>query len=316
MSLLGELIFGGKPKSSTVSQSTEEQSGANVSTSFGNQGSESSATSRGESSAAQSVFAGDVFSKLFGGAAATAANIDTSGLTSTAGQLFSGGLNFLQQLQGNPGTAALEARATDNTARDAQLAALKTSLGDFFTENLLPGITSAGVSTGTLGNSRDAVTRSLAAKAVAGQFTQGAASIIGTDQAQKDAAAATLASVTGQNAATGINALGSLYGLQQAGAEAPLTPYQLLATILGNPTVLGTSQSSQISDALSSSFGNQGSQSYGFNYGAGQSSTVSNQVGTRTGGLLTNFLNSLGSSFGTSLGQIGGDFMKGMIGGP
>jgi hypothetical protein len=158
------------------------------------------------------------------------------------------------------------------------LGALKSQLGDFFNEQVIPGITSRGVGAGALGSSRDNVVRAQAAKAVGGQFSQGAASIISADQGQRDQVAQTLAGVQGQNAGTALGALQSLFGLSNAGANASLEPYTALAQILGGPTTLTTS--SQISDALSSSFGQQGSQSYGFDFGTGSSQSTSHGSGS------------------------------------
>jgi hypothetical protein len=207
--------------------------------------------------------------------------VDTGDIASAGQQLFSGGLGFLDKLGGGAGADELAARAGggDTSGRDAQLGVLQSQLGDFFNTQLVPGITSRGVSTGTLGGSRDAVELGQAAKQVAGQFSTGAASIISNDQAQRDAAAGKLADVTNQGAATGLSALSSLYGLKQGADSSALTPYQMLSQILGGPTVLGQSQSSQLAAALSSSFGEQGSSSYGFD----QSSSTQQSQGTGSG---------------------------------
>lgn len=255
-----------KQNSSQSSSSSSQQNAFNASQSFGTTGSGSSSTSTGSSSSQQDVFLSDLFSKIYGGAAGAAAGVDTGGISTAASQLFSGGLGFLDTLGSNPGAADLAARAsgTDTSARDAQLSTLKTQLGDFFNTQLVPGITSRGVSTGTLGGSRDAVELGTASKQVAGQFSTGASQIIAADQAQRDAAAGKLGDLTNQGAATGLSALQSLYGLTTSSATSGLLPYQLLSSIIGGPTVLGSSQSSQLAEALSSSFGEQGSSSYGF----------------------------------------------------
>lgn len=329
MSFLKDLIFGAPSKQQQTSQSTSQSSqlsiGGNAAASFGTSGSDSlsqsqsSSTSQsGGSSLSQStqgIAFEDLFRQLYGGATAAAGGIDASGISTAANQLFSGGLSFLQSLTGNAGTDALTARLSDTSARDALLGALKSSLGDFLTENILPGITSQGVATGTLGGSRDAIARAQAAKAVAGQFSQGAASIISADQAERDQVASQLAALTQQGAGTGLNALSSLLGLQTAGASAALSPFAQLAAILGGPTTLtqsgstssqfGSSVSQSLADAISSSFGQQGSQSYGFNYGTGESSSQSTGQGTATGGqqgLLQTLVASLGGMAGRTVG--------------
>jgi len=261
-----------KSKQQSDSQSTSSQIGINSSSSFGTTGSDSTSTSAGQSSSEQNVFLADLLKEVYGGAAGAAAGVDTGGVSAASKQLFSGGLGFLDQLNNNPGAAALAGRVGgDTTARDAQLETLKTQLGDLFNEKLAPGITSRGVASGTLGGSRDAVELAAASKAVAGQFATGASSIISSDQAARDAAAGKLADTTVAGAGTGLSALQSLLGIQQGGANAGLQPYQILSSIIGGPTVLGSSQSSQLSEALSSSFGEQGSTSYGFTSGTAQS---------------------------------------------
>lgn len=292
---LGDIIFGSPSKSNEQSSSSQLQLGGNVATSFGTQGATSTSTSSGASSTTQGLAFEDLFKQLYGGAGAAAAGVDTGAIAGAAKQLFSGGVDFLGQLQGGAGTDYLASRVTGpDEAANAELGALKTSLGDFFSEQLVPGITSEGVSTGTLGGSRDAIARAQAAKAVAGQFSQGAAQILSGSQAQRDQAATQLAGIQGQNAATGLSALSSLYGLAQGGAYAGLSPYEALAQIMGGPTVLSTSQSNEISQALSDSFGQQGSQSYGFNFGTGSSeSTGSSKGGTE--GLAQAFLGGSGA---------------------
>ncbi len=171
----------GFSKQKSGSQQTADASslslGGNVSSSFGVGGSQSvsdsiasslsSSQTGGQSSSTQGIAFQDLFSQLYGGANAAAGLVNTQGLSATANQLFSGGTKFLDMLGGNPGTDALQARIGDTSARDAQLGALQSGLGDLFNEQLLPGITGQGVSTGTLGGSREAVAQSLAAKQVA-----------------------------------------------------------------------------------------------------------------------------------------------------
>jgi hypothetical protein len=261
-----------KQKSNQSSQST--QTGVNLSSSFGDTASSSSSSS----SSQQDVFLADLLSKVYGGAAGAAADVNTGDVSSAAKQLFSGGLDFLGNLNGNAGTDALTARLTDTSSRDAQLASLKTTLGDFFNEKLLPGITSRGVASGTLGGSRDAVELGAATKEIGNTFSTGAASIISSDQAARDAAAGKLADVTNTGAGTGLSALQSLYGLSSAGQTAGLLPYQILSQIIGGPTVLGSSSSS----SLASSTGQQGSSSYGFD--TAQSTSQGSGSGFSIGG--------------------------------
>lgn len=291
MSGLGSLLFGSGSKQQQTSETTSQ--GEQASSSFGVSGSGSTSTSAssGASQSSQDVFLSQLFSQIYGGATTAAAGVDTADISKAGSQLFSGGLNFLDRLGGGAGADELAARAngSDTSGRDAQLGVLQSQLGDFFNKQLLPGITSRGVSTGTLGGSRDAVELGEATNQIGKAFSTGAASIISNDQAARDAAAGKFADVTNQGAAAGLSSLSSLYGLAQGGATAALTPYQILSQIIGGPTVLGNSSSTQdaVAQALSSSFSNQGSSSYGFD----TSSTKSqgNAVGG-TQGLVQAFL--------------------------
>jgi hypothetical protein len=256
-----------------------------VTGSFAESGSQgfSQATSGGRST--QNIAFADVFSRLFGGAEGAAAA--ASGMVPTfqgeAAQLFSGGINFLSQLQGGgPEADYLAERVSGpDTAAQAQIDALGGELGDFFNEQLLPGITGGGVATGTLGGSRQGVNTALAAKQVANQFVRGSASILGASQAQRDAIATTMAGNRTASAGAGLAALPGLLGLSSAGANASLSPYLALAQILGGPTVLTASQ--QFGQSTSADVARSLSESFGFNYGTSQSSSKGRSFGLSVG---------------------------------
>lgn len=260
------------------SQSTQQSSSASLGSSF----SEGSSQSSGQAGSSQSIAFEELFRSLYGdafkGAAAVSAN--TGILQGEAAQLFSGGTKFLDMLSGGPANDYLDARLTGpDAAAGAQLNALSSSLGDFFNEQLLPGIKGRGIAAGTYGGARTDVAESLAAKQVAGQFSQGAASILANSQAQRDAAAATRGTQQIQSASAGLTALPSLFQLAQGGANAALSPYLALAQILGGPTTLTQSQSSQsassadiaraISESFSSSYGQSTASGKSFNFGFG-----------------------------------------------
>lgn len=284
---LSNFLFGKPSEQQQSSQySTQQQQyGGNASVSSGSQQSGSQSTEAGQSASTQNIAFEDLFSKLFGGASAAAGAINTSPITTAANQLFTGGANFLSTLEGGAasGVADLVNRAGDSSALDAQLGALKTSLGDFLNEKVLPGVTAGGVATGTLGGDRQAVEKAMAAKAVASQFAQGAASLIGTDQQQKDQAAMALA----QYGPAALTVAPGLLSLTTTGAEAPLAPYTALKGVLGAPTVLSSSESTTGSQSTSQSTGQQGSQSYGFNFGSssGSGSSQGTSVGAQQAGL-------------------------------
>ena len=67
----------------------------------------------------------------------------------------------------------------------------------------------------------------------------------------------------------------------------------MLSQILGGPTVLGTSSSLDVASAISNSFGQQGSQSYGFDFGTTHSQGTSKGTGPSQG-LAQAFLGGLG----------------------
>lgn len=257
-------MSGSFSKQSSNEQSTSSNLGLseNAASSFGNQGSQSSSLSQGSSvgGSSQTVAFEDLFKKLYGGASGAADAVNTGAISTAAKSLFTSGTGFLDTLSG----------VGSDATTDAQVGALKTTLGDFFNEQLLPGITREGVSTGTLGGSRDAVATGQAAKGVASQLSAGVASILGNRDAAKTGAAG-----------TGLSALQSLLGIDTQGELAGLSPYQALAQIVGGPTVLGSSfsQSQDIASALSDSFGVSGSQSYGFDYSSGKSQSTGNQKG-------------------------------------
>jgi hypothetical protein len=284
MALFG--IGGSYSHSSNQSSSLGQSLGINQSSSLS--GSQSTSQSGSQQTSSQSLAFAPLYAALYGsaaGAAGQAADL-VPGLQGAAQQLFSGGTQFLQDLGGNAGTDYLTQRVTGpDQAAQAQIGALGSNLGDFFNEQLMPGITANGVNTGGLGNSRDAVARSLAAKQVSGQFAQGAATILGNSQAQRDQAASTLGAQKLQASQTGLSSLGGLFQLLQGGAQAGLAPYQALAQIMGGPTALtqsqGTSQASaeDIAQAISNSFGFDTSYNTSQSTGSSHSTSLNAGVG-------------------------------------
>jgi hypothetical protein len=267
----------------------------------------SESVSGGQATSTQNIAFEDLLRSLYGNATdAASAQVANSGLfEGEAQQLFTGGLGFLDQLQRPAGTDYLEARVTGpDAAADAQIGALGSSLGRFFNEQLAPGITSRGVSTGTLGGSRQSVSLGKAAGEVGERFSTGVAQILANSQAGRDAAAGMLSSNSINAAGTGLSALPSVLGLAGAGLNAGLSPYLSLSQILGAPTVLTQGQSSQasqsssqqiaeaISAALASSFGMSNAE------GFSESQSSSYSQGTSKG-------KSLGFSFGVGGGAAG-----------
>jgi hypothetical protein len=221
--------------------------------------SSSSSSSSSGSRSVDSVFQSDVFQQLFGGAASTAAGINTGGLTETANQLFGSGTSFLSELEAMAtGTDAsgqyLQGRVSGaNPLLDQNIQGLQTDLGRFFNEQLLPGITNEAIVGGGLGSSRQGIAQVGAVREVADQFSRGSTALRTADLAARDQAAAQLSGQRLQGAQAGLGGLNQQYGLMEAGAMAGLSPFAALAQILGDPTILTSASSESESKSKSKS---------------------------------------------------------------
>lgn len=225
-------------------------------------------SSRSGSSSSQDIAFKDLFARLYGGAASAAGGISGEGVKSAGDMLFSGGLGFLEALQG--GDAALYLRDRVNGSSgvlDEQIGALKEDLGSFFRDELNPAITSQAVGGGQLGGGRQGVSQGIAVGKVSQEFQRGATALRSADQAQRDTAARDLFSLSNQGAAAGLSAIPGLLDTKSRAEMASLAPYQALAGILGGPTVLGESSSfgesssEAVARSISESFGEDFSQS-------------------------------------------------------
>jgi hypothetical protein len=251
------------------------------SSSYGYSGSNSSDISRsiqeavsgGSSSSTQSVFADDIFQQLYGGAmgAAGRASIQAPELAGAAQQLFTGGSQFLAGLGGDAGSDYLAQRLTgENPVLQEQIDSLREDTGRLFTEEFNPAITSRAVAGGTLGGGRQGVAQGMAMDSLAREYTRGVTALRANDVNARDNAAATIASNSLAAANTGLGALPGLLDLKERGANSELGIFSSLANILGGPTVLGQSESSDfsrstaqsIAEAFSRSFGEQTSKSH------------------------------------------------------
>lgn len=249
--------------------------GASSSKSSSQQGSESSAISESVSGSTgrQTVAFEDLFRQLYGGAsnAATKA-VGGSELGSAAQQLFTGGMNFFEGLGGDAGSQYLTDRVTgQNNILDEQIGGLQEDVGRLFREELNPAITSRAVAGGNLGGGRQGVAQGLATEAAGREFTRGVTALRTADQSQRDAAAGTVAANSLASASTGLGALPMLLQSAQSATAPELGIYSQLASILGGPTTLSSSDSfsKSISEAFSSSFGSSKSSSFGFSLGLG-----------------------------------------------
>jgi len=248
-----------------VSSNSQSSSGISIGSSRSGSSSTSgsNSTSQATSGSAGRSFTDiafeDIFSSLYGeagGAAKRAADM-APGFSEQAQQLFSGGLDFLDQLGGGGDVTR------DTNLLDEQIGGLGEDLGRFFREELNPAITSRGVATGTLGGGRQGVAQGRAAGDVAREFQRGSTALRVADQTQREALAVGNADRRLQSSATGLNALPGLLGVSQAGFGAELAPWEALAGIVGGPTTLsGSEQSSfsqstaeEVAQAIASSFG-------------------------------------------------------------
>lgn len=271
------LLFGSNKSSSQ---------GSSLDFSVGRSGSVAGATdvasagSEGGGFSSQSIAFQDIFKQLFSSASTKA--LGATG-DSPASQLFSGGLDFLKNLQSNSGLTALENRVNGaGNALDKNLETLQASLGRLFKEELNPAITASAVGDGALGGGRQGVAQAGAARGIAEQFSAGASNLIAADQSQRDQAAATLSTLLTEGAGLGLSNLGGLFELGLEG-QINLAPLSALSQILGSPTVLTEAQdfSKSFSESLGESFqeafsedfsfgtSQQTSKSKGFNFGLG-----------------------------------------------
>lgn len=219
---------------------------------FGISGSSSSS----QSTSSQQVFSADLFRQLFSGASNVAGGIDTQGLTDAANSLFSSGSGFLDSLQEqSAGTDVAGQFLSDRISGeggfvDENIAALGEDLGQFFNEQLLPGITSEAVGGGQLGGGRQGVAQGKAIESVGREFRRGSLDIRNADLAQRTDAARTLSATKLSASQAGLTGVQQQFDLANAATLTPFSPFLTLAQILGNPTTLSESESSSKSKSL------------------------------------------------------------------
>lgn len=216
----------------------------------------------------------DVFARMFGGAEGAAGGLDPSMLTEAANSLFSSGQGFMQGISDNAGTNYLQDRLSgDNKVLEDQIGLLGEDLSNFFNEELLPGISSDAISGGQLGGGRQGVAQGRAIREVGDQFTRGATALRAGDIAARDSAAGVLSGNAISGAQAGFQGAGTLAGIADMGFSAGLAPFERLAAILGDPTVLGSSSASAadwaaaMSDSFGSSQANSNSESRSLSLG-------------------------------------------------
>jgi hypothetical protein len=176
------------------------------------------------------------------------------------------------QSPSDAGTNYLTDRLNNSDSADAQIAQLQKDTGLLFTDQFNPAITSDAVSSGNLGGGRQGVAQGMAMDTLARQFSSQATAIRSNDQAQKDAAASTVAGNSLTAASTGLGALPGLLSVVGQGQNADLDVYSKLAQIYGGPTTLSSSQSTSasaaIANAIAKSFGTNQSSGNAWNFQA------------------------------------------------
>ncbi len=216
----------------------------------------SASSSSSQSSSSQEVFQGDLFARLFGDASNIAGGIDTSGLTDAANQLFTSGSGFLGDLQGLSAGTDVSGEFLSGVISgeggfvDENIAALGEDLGQFFNEELLPGITSEAVGGGQLGGGRQGVAQGKAIESVGREFRRGSLDIRNQDLRERSEAARALSAQRLSASQAGLTGAQQQFDLANAATLTPFSPFLTLAQILGSPTVLGESQSSSSSKSF------------------------------------------------------------------
>ena len=224
---------------------------------FGISGSKSSS----QSTSTQDVFAADLFRKLFGEASNVAGGIDTAGLTERANELFDSGTGFLGDLQEISAGEDVSGQFLSSLISgeggfvDENIAALSEDLGQFFNEELLPGITSEAVGGGQLGGGRQGVAQGKAVESIGREFRRGSLDIRNADLRQRQDAARTLSAQRLSASQAGLTGAQQQFDLANAATLAPFSPFLTLSQILGSPTTLTQSQSSSKSKSLKFSTG-------------------------------------------------------------
>jgi hypothetical protein len=150
-----------------------------------------------------------------------------------------GGQNLMQGITNNPFMQGLQDFAKPNNAMAQQnIDVLGQNLNQNLARNLMPQISDQAQQSGGFGGGRQGVAQGLALQGTQQAFAQGSQDILNNTYNQAQQANQFGANWATQNALGGIGALGQLQQQQFA-------PYLTLAQILGNPAILGRSNSSQ-----------------------------------------------------------------------
>jgi len=212
----------------------------------------------------------DIFSSLFSGAsgAAGSALMGAGELSGFARQLFTGGLDVLDSLGGDAGSAYLADRlSSSNPVLADSLAALEEDTGRFYREQIRPEIVGRGVATGNLGGGRQGIADAMGVETATREFTRGALQLRQADIAQRDAIAESVADRSLTGAGLQFQALPELLGLAERGNNQSLGIYSTLSDILGSPITLSESIAEQFARSFSEERSNSSSKGKSFSLG-------------------------------------------------
>ena len=160
-----------------------------------------------------------------------------------------GGLGGYGSPMSNPAFQNLQQRAQGGSPfLNQQIQGLGSDIGQFFQQQIMPGIASQAGQAGQFGGSRQGIASGMAGQDALRQFSQGATNLRQADYGQGLQAAGMLGGLSNDY----LGQMGNIYNLGMSPFSAQWMPLQNMANIIGNPTVLGSSQGS------SKSYGWQG----------------------------------------------------------
>lgn len=117
-------------------------------------------------------------------------------------------------------------------------------LGDFYRQQLLPGIQGQAGLAGQQGGSRQSIAAGMAGDSIAKQFAQGATNLRSNAYGQGIQATGMAGDLAGQN----IGQMGNLFNLGMSPWQAAWQPLMNFANLIGGPTVLGGGGTSHSKD--------------------------------------------------------------------
>jgi hypothetical protein len=166
------------------------------------------------------------------------------------GNLF-GGAGPYAQAGTNPAIANLMQRSqAGNPYIEQQVAGLGQDLGNFYRQQLLPGIASQAGLAGQPGGTRQGIASGLAGQGIAQQFASQAANLRGGAYALGNQAALG----AGNLAQASVANLPNLYNLGMAPFMAQWLPLQQYAGLIGDPTLVSRSRNRSWSQTHTGSF--------------------------------------------------------------